>query len=317
MSDPDGFILAIDIGGTKLAAARVDPDGQVLSRQQVPTLPTGTGEGDALWSTLLGLIDEVCAGGRPVAVGVAAADRCGPRRVSCSPLNIPAWRDYPLRERLRERFPAVDIRLANDAIAMAVGEHWRGAGRDTASFLGIVVSTGVGGGLVLDGRVVEGRSGNAGHIGHVVVEPDGPLCACGGRGCLEAIARGPAVIRWALEQGWQPAGTARRPARRCWQTHVVATRSPQRRSPGRRRRRHRGRVGCTPARARGGGDRWWSCERRRPAARTGAGGVRRHVKMEFAARCRIVPAGLGVDAGLVGAAALVAVADQYWPIGAD
>ena len=159
MSDPDGFILAIDIGGTKLAAARVDPDGQVLSRQQVPTLPTGTGDGDALWSTLLGLIDEVCAGGRPVAVGVGCG---GPLRAAeglVSPLNIPAWRDYPLRERLRERFPTVDIRLANDAIAMAVGEHWRGAGRDTASFLGIVVSTGVGGGLVLDGRVVEGRSG--------------------------------------------------------------------------------------------------------------------------------------------------------------
>jgi glucokinase len=96
-----------------------------------------------------------------------------------SPLNIPAWRSFPLRERLQARFPAIPVRVHNDAICMAVGEHWRGAGRGRRSMLGMVVSTGVGGGLVLDGRLINGATGNAGHIGHVVVDPGGPFCTCG------------------------------------------------------------------------------------------------------------------------------------------
>ena len=83
--------------------------------------------------------------------------------------------------------------MHNDAICMAVGEHWRGAGRGHANMLGMVVSTGVGGGVVLDGRLLSGRLGNAGHVGHVVVVPDGRDCACGGQGCLEAEASGTAL----------------------------------------------------------------------------------------------------------------------------
>src|SRR5262249_58300757 len=121
-----------------------------------------------------------------------------------SPLNIPAWRSFPLRARLRERFGAVPVRVHNDAICVVAGEHWRGAGRGRDNVLGMVVSTGVGGGLVLDGRLVQGASGNAGHIGHVVVDPAGPECTCGGHGCLEAIARGPALVAWAQSEGWRP-----------------------------------------------------------------------------------------------------------------
>ena len=97
------------------------------------------------------------------------------------------------------------MRVHNDAICLVAGEHWRGAGRGRDNVLGMVVSTGVGGGLVLDGRLIEGASGNAGHIGHVVVDPDtGPVCECGGRGCAEAIARGPALVAWAQNEGWRP-----------------------------------------------------------------------------------------------------------------
>src|SRR6185437_5279171 len=78
-------------------------------------------------------------------------------------------------------------------------------GRGHASMLGMVVSTGVGGGLILDGKLISGASGNAGHIGHIVVDPaDGPRCGCGGRGCVEAIARGPALVQWAQSEGWRP-----------------------------------------------------------------------------------------------------------------
>ena len=85
---------------------------------------------------------------------------------------------------------------------MALGEHWLGAGQGATFMLGMVVSTGIGGGLVLDGAPYSGRTGNAGHIGHVVVDQHGPPCNCGGRGCVEAIASGPHLVSWAREQGW-------------------------------------------------------------------------------------------------------------------
>ncbi|MBN6051251.1 ROK family protein [Nonomuraea sp. RK-328] len=152
-------------------------------------------------------VDRRPAGWRVEGVGVGCG---GPMRWPAgevSPLNIPGWRGFPLRARLAERFPGVPVRLHNDAVCVAVAEHWRGAGQGTRDMLGMVVSTGVGGGLVLGGRLVDGGTGNAGHIGHVVVEPvDGPPCGCGGRGCLEAVARGPALTAWALARGWLPGG---------------------------------------------------------------------------------------------------------------
>jgi glucokinase len=91
---------------------------------------------------------------------------------------------------------------------MALGERWRGAGRGAQFLLGMVVSTGVGGGLVLDGAPYDGRTGNAGHVGHVVVDPDGRLCTCGGHGCVETIAAGPRMAQWAREQGWAAPASA-------------------------------------------------------------------------------------------------------------
>jgi glucokinase len=106
-----------------------------------------------------------------------------------SPLNIPAWRRFPLRSRLAD-LVGLPVTVDNDAKALALGEGWLGAARGTGNYLAMVVSTGVGGGIVLDGRLLDGAHGNAGHIGHVVVEPDGRPCACGGWGCLEAEASG-------------------------------------------------------------------------------------------------------------------------------
>jgi glucokinase len=109
-----------------------------------------------------------------------------------SPLNIPGWRHFPLRDRVAE-LTGLPTSLDNDAKALALGEGWVGAARGCRNFLAMVVSTGVGGGIVLDGQLVNGRSGNAGHIGHVIVEPEGRPCACGARGCLEAEASGTAI----------------------------------------------------------------------------------------------------------------------------
>jgi glucokinase len=109
-----------------------------------------------------------------------------------SPLNIAAWREFPLRAALAEHthLPAF---VDNDAKALALGEGWVGAARGCDNYIAMVVSTGVGGGIVLDGRLLDGADGNAGHIGHVIVVPDGRECACGARGCLEAEASGTAI----------------------------------------------------------------------------------------------------------------------------
>src|SRR5205814_9992896 len=107
-------------------------------------------------------------------------------------LNIPGWRRFPLRKRLADATGLATF-VDNDAKAPALGEGWRGAAADERNFIAMVVSTGVGGGIVLDGRLLDGAAGNAGHIGHVIVEPGGRQCSCGARGCLEAEASGTAI----------------------------------------------------------------------------------------------------------------------------
>jgi glucokinase len=315
---PAGSVLGIDIGGTKLAAGLLDSDGTMTSRRQVPTEPNGEGHGDDLWSTLVELLEDVCGGATPDRVGVGCGGPMVWPQGVVSPLNLPAWRDFPLRSALRDHFSSAQVRVANDAIAMAVGEHWRGAGMGSRSLLGVVVSTGVGGGLVIDGKVGFGASGNAGHLGHVVVDPGGPPCACGGSGCLEAIARGPAIVGWAAEQGWTPAsdnvpdGRSLLDAARGGDSVAVAAFERAGRA-----------LGVAVASAAhlleldmvvvGGGVAHAGDLLLEPARAAFA----RHARMDFVTRCRIVPASLGQDAGIVGAAAFVAAGDQYWPAGAD
>lgn len=196
-------VLAIDIGGTKMAAALVRPDGAVLDRGRTPT-PRST-DGDQVAQALIDLITPLIGGRPPAAIGVASAGPIDPIAGTVSPVNIPGWRDYPLMARIRRAVPGVPAVLVGDAVAMAAGEHWRGAGIGSTAMLGIVVSTGIGGGLVLRGEPYPGPTGNAGHFGHVVVDPAGPPCACGATGCVEAIASGPAMTGWAREQGWRGA----------------------------------------------------------------------------------------------------------------
>ena len=233
-----------------------------------------------------------------------------------SPLNIPAWRDFPLRSRLAERLPGIQVRVHNDAICLVAAEHWRGAGRGRDNVLGMVVSTGVGGGLVLDGRLVEGASGNAGHIGHVVVDPDtGPVCDCGGRGCPEAIARGPALVAWAQSEGWRPDqedATAKELAAR---RRARPSGRPGRDAPGRPGARHRDRVRDVPVRPGSGLGRRRAIPGGPAAVRPAGGGPSRARQAGFARQVSVVPAALGQSAGLVGAAALIFAADRYWAAG--
>jgi glucokinase len=311
--------LAVDVGGTKFAAGLVEPGGRVISWAQTAT-PQEL-DAEQLWRTLDALITRILTEAEVNPATALAGIGCGcggPMEWPAgkvSPLNIPAWQAFPLRHRLQERFAGLPVRLHNDAICFAVGEHWRGAARGRATMLGIVVSTGVGGGLVLDGRLINGATGNAGHIGHVVVDPEGPPCVCGGRGCAEAIARGPALAAWAQAQGWragQPQVTARDLADDAAQGHPIGLAAMRR--AGRA-------LGIAIASAThlcdlevvavGGGLSQAGSLLFEPLEEA----LRTHVGLDFARDVAVVPAALGQSAGLVGAAALLFAADRYW--GAD
>ena len=180
--------LAIDIGGTKLAVGVVSTDGELVFRDQTPTPSFG------VWETLIPLVLRArdAAPWPLVACGVGVGGPMTPGGETVSTLLIPEWREFPLRERL-SALTNLPTFIANDAQALLLGEVWRGALRGERNALAMVVSTGVGGGIISDGRLVRGRLGNAGHIGHVVVVEDGRACACGSRGCLEAHASGTAI----------------------------------------------------------------------------------------------------------------------------
>ena len=202
--DSQSPVLAIDIGGTKLAAALVDAEGAVLRRAEAPTPVAGSDDDSAVAEALIDLARTVCGEHTPRAVGLASAGPLDLVAGTASPVNIPSWREFPLRDAVAGAFAGAETVLLGDAVAAAVGEHWRGAGRGAEAMLGIVVSTGVGGGLILDGRAYSGPTGNAGHFGHMPTDLEPVVCACGMAGCVEALASGPSMVRWAKREGWRP-----------------------------------------------------------------------------------------------------------------
>ena len=142
--------LAVDVGGTKLAAGLVTAEGDLVTSASSPT-PRDV-DAESLFSVVLALCDAVGGDGEVVVCGVGCGGPMTRGGEEVSPLNIPAWRDFPLRQRLAAAFN-LPCCVDNDAIALAVGERWRGAGHGSNDMLGMVVSTGVGGGVILDGRV--------------------------------------------------------------------------------------------------------------------------------------------------------------------
>jgi glucokinase len=196
--------LCLDIGGTKIAVALADSDGRLVYTATRPTPVTPAA--DDVWAVVEAMItDALRAADAPVgAVGIASAGPIDLRSGAVSPINIGSWDRFPLRDKVAAAVPGLPVVLAGDGVCMALGEHWIGAGKGARGqfLLGMVVSTGVGGGLVLDGVPYSGRTGNAGHVGHVVVELDGRPCTCGGHGCVETVASGPWMVRRAREDGW-------------------------------------------------------------------------------------------------------------------
>jgi len=277
-------VLAVDIGGTKLAAARVTGEGEVRERD---TVPTAGADAEALWSALAGLVDRVRQGDE-VACGVGCGGPMEPGGTTVSPLNIHQWRDFPLRARLSAHLgEGATVAIDNDAKALALGEGWRGAAHGVDDFVALVVSTGVGGGIVLDGRLLDGAGDNAGHIGHVIVEPgpEGHLCGCGARGCLEAEASGTAI---AAITGMPPAAAPPEVRERTGRLVGRAVASVANLLDLRL-------AVVAGSVALGYGDDFFSAAQAELDVRS---------RLSFSAGARIVPAGLGADGPLVGAAAV-------------
>jgi glucokinase len=198
-----GPVLAVDIGGTKIAAGLVHPDGTVENLCRAVTQPPGA-TAQSIAQSVVRTVRQASAGRRVTAIGVASAGPLDPVTGIVAPINIAPWAGgYPLLAVLAEAFPAARTALVGDAAAAALGEYRFGAGRGARSMLGMVVSTGVGGGLVLDGRLYQGPLGNAGHVGHLPAGPEFASCGCrcGATGCVEASASGSALAAWAAANG--------------------------------------------------------------------------------------------------------------------
>ncbi len=194
----DAPLLALDFGGTKLSAALIAPgERRWRAHRRVFSPPDADAHSDL--ATMRALAGELLAGARPAAVGVSFG---GPvdfaRGVVRLSHHVPGWENYLLCEELEAEFDA-PVCVDNDANVAALGEHRFGAGQDCDSLLYVTVSTGVGGGWILDGQPWRGADGMAGEIGHTVVDPHGPLCLCGKRGCVERLASGPYMAQQAGE----------------------------------------------------------------------------------------------------------------------
>ncbi|MCS5736222.1 ROK family protein [Herbiconiux daphne] len=196
--------LAVDVGGTKVEAALVDDEARVVpgTRHRAATGASNTAEGIA--DAVRRVIDETLASapdGAPlVGAGVGSAGPISIERGTVSPLNLAAWRDFPLADLVRER-SGVETVLRLDGLCILLAEHWAGSLQGYRTAMGMVVSTGIGGGLLVEGRLVGGRTGNAGHVGQIQLhthEAEGKDLSV----TLEGIAAGPRIVEWAQQQGW-------------------------------------------------------------------------------------------------------------------
>ena len=191
-------VVGIDIGGTKLATVVADSTGNILGKVRKPTL-SEKGPAYAI-SLLFDMVREVVTqvGLEQTSISAIGVSCGGPldtqTGVVYSPPNLPGWDAFPLKARLESEFQ-VPVTIENDANASALAEFRFGGGRGYTAVLYMTMSTGIGGGIVIDGQVYHGANDSAGEVGHQILLPDGPRCGCGKQGCLEALCSGPAIAR--------------------------------------------------------------------------------------------------------------------------
>jgi glucokinase len=202
------YAVGVDLGGTNLRVAAVREDGEMLRQVRCGTQVERGRDAviDEMAAAVRQLADEVSAAGTLAGVGIGVAGILDAHNgtVREAP-NLPGWEEYPVRAEIERRLGSPVV-LENDANAAAAGEAWLGAARGAGSMAMITLGTGVGGGIVLGGRIWPGSRGMAGEFGHVVIFPEGPRCNCGNRGCVEQYASASAVVRAARE--WAARGEA-------------------------------------------------------------------------------------------------------------
>ncbi|MEW5801904.1 MAG: ROK family protein [bacterium] len=195
------MFIGVDLGGTNMRVGVVNSGGQVFHRLSLPTrVNLGLEEViERIVSTVLRVVDQARDGGNQIeAVGIGSPGIIDIRTgtIVTSP-NFPEWRRVPLKQTMEKRLP-YPVFLDNDANAFAYGEKWVGVGRDVQSMVCLTLGTGVGGAIILGGRLWHGADGMAGEVGHMTVQPNGLKCNCGNYGCLESYASASSVVRRAL-----------------------------------------------------------------------------------------------------------------------
>jgi glucokinase len=195
--DQEGLVIGVDIGGTKVAAGIVDASGKILKQLRKP-MPANDGA-EAGFKAVTSAIDSLLAGeaanaqAQVRAIGICAPGPLDPKSgVVLNPPNLPCWRNFPLAARVAEVY-RVPVKVDNDANAAALAETIWGAAHGYHYVFYATVGTGIGTGIVLDGRIYHGHTGSAGEGGHVTIDYRGPICPCGKRGCIEVLAAGPAI----------------------------------------------------------------------------------------------------------------------------
>jgi glucokinase len=196
-------VIGVDVGGTKVAAGIVDAHGRILTHTRAPMNCRGTAE-DGLASVISAIEDLTKKSPgthkKIKKIGICAPGPLDPRTgVIINPPNVPCWRDYPLADAVADHFSAT-VKLDNDANAGGLAEYLWGAGRGFRNVFFATIGTGIGTGIVLDGKIFHGRTGSAAEGGHVSIDLNGPLCNCGKKGCIEILASGTAIARRAKEK---------------------------------------------------------------------------------------------------------------------
>ena len=203
----DDLILGVDLGGTKILTVVTNPQGEILSRDHSVT-PAQKGKEAVIQSILESAHRAMRQAGVDISdlivIGVGAPGLINSEAgILLTSPNLPGWRDVPLRDTIQEKLGKKTF-LINDANAAALGEFYFGAARGSRNFIYITISTGIGGGIVIDGKIYSGAIGAAGEVGHMTIDDDGPICNCGNRGCWETLASGTALAREArhrIEEG--------------------------------------------------------------------------------------------------------------------
>ncbi|HTS09280.1 MAG TPA: ROK family protein [Candidatus Eisenbacteria bacterium] len=194
MSASERLFLGVDIGGTKVAVGIVNSEGVILQQVRKPMLSRGTAE-EGL-AAVFGAIDTFMSsevGPQIQSIGICAPGPLDPRTgIVLNPPNVPCWRNFPLSEKISAKY-RVPVRVDNDANAAALAETRWGAAKGYRYVFYATIGTGIGTGIVFDGKIYHGKTGSAGEGGHVSIDYRGPICACGKRGCIEILAAGPAI----------------------------------------------------------------------------------------------------------------------------